>query len=94
MDIRERRAAAEVLLARDADPVILARQLLTARHDRSKARESAELWRWEYLRVSTRLSEALAILRECDSPDGFCGEMPWELRERIEEFVRRTRRER
>jgi hypothetical protein len=36
-----------------------------------------------------RLSEAEAILRECDSPDGFCGEMPGELRDRIQIFLGR-----
>lgn len=33
-----------------------------------------------------RLREAESIIAECDSPDGFCGEMPGELRDRIEAF--------
>ncbi len=34
-----------------------------------------------------RLAEAEEIIRECDSPDGFCGEMPDETRDRIEAFL-------
>jgi len=37
-----------------------------------------------------RLAEAESILRECDSPDGFCGEMPDELRDRIQVFLGRA----
>jgi hypothetical protein len=33
-----------------------------------------------------RLQVAEAIIRDCDSPDGFCGEMPDDLRERVEAF--------
>jgi hypothetical protein len=34
-----------------------------------------------------RLGEAEAIIAECDSPDGFCGEMPDELRNRLQVFL-------
>lgn len=36
-----------------------------------------------------RLQEAESIICECNSPDGFCGEMPDELRDRIEDFCGR-----
>lgn len=44
--------------------------------------------------VVGRFAEAVSIIRECDSPDGFCGEMPDDLRERIETFLQSTDRER
>jgi hypothetical protein len=41
----------------------------------------------EYDALSARLAEAEKIIAECDSDDGFCGEMPWDLRGRIEQFI-------
>ena len=37
--------------------------------------------------IDDRLNEATEIIRACDSPDGWCGEMPDDLRERIEAFL-------